>query len=149
MRYVELLAVAAAGPARAADPARKLHVLLAIDTASNLRDSVLIDQRRMERLFRCNVPADRLSISTLTGPNLTTAGVLAHYRGLKVGPDDALLFFYAGHGAMDPEKGHAFVPQLGKVPPVSRTAWPTASLTASATDSLRASACELGIRISR
>ncbi|MDB5306846.1 MAG: hypothetical protein JWO38_1048 [Gemmataceae bacterium] len=127
MRSFVLAALAAlvtgGPPGRAADPppARKLHVLLAIDTGSDLRASVLLDQERMERVFKANIPADRLAFQTLTGSKLTSENVLAHYRGLKVGPDDALLFFYAGHGAKDPDKGNAFVPQLGKVPPVYRS----------------------------
>lgn len=113
---------AAAAPVAAADPPRKLHVLLAIDdTAGDLRNSVLIDQSRIERLLKANVPADRLALHTLGGTRLTSAKVLEHYAALKVAPGDALLFFYAGHGSKDPDKGYAFEPQLRKVPPIYRS----------------------------
>src|SRR5262249_55434630 len=29
-----------------------------------------------------------------------------YYRTLKTGPDEALFFFYGGHGGTDPKKGH-------------------------------------------
>lgn len=116
------LAVVAGGAgATAADPPPKLHVLLAIDTASNLRDSVEIDGSQMNRLLRANVPAARLSIQRLDGSKLTAAGVAAHFKALKVRPEDTVLLYYAGHGAKDPTKGHAFVPQMQKVPPAFRS----------------------------
>jgi hypothetical protein len=108
--------------APAADPPPgKLYALLAIDTASNLRDSVEVDGGQMDRLLKANVPAARLDLQTLTGTKLTAAAVAAHFKGLKVRPEDTVLLFYAGHGATDPDKGHAFVPQMGKVPPVFRS----------------------------
>ena len=35
---------------------------------------------------------------------LTEAKILDYYKNLKTGPDEALLFFYAGHGAYDNAK---------------------------------------------
>ncbi len=106
----------------AADPAPpKLYALLAIDTASDLKGSVVLDQQRMDRLLRANVPPDRLVVDTLTGTKLTGPNLVAYYKALKPRPEDTVFFFYAGHGAKDPDKGHALVPQLLKTPPVYRS----------------------------
>lgn len=102
-------------------PIHKLRVVLAIDTESDLRESVEIDQQRMTRLLKGNIPADKLEIQTIIGTQLTAANVVKHYKGVKAGPDDALLFYYAGHGAKDPTKGNAFMPQQGKAKPIFRT----------------------------
>ncbi len=109
-------------PLRADDtPIRKLHVLFAIDTNSNLRDSVTLDHDRMDRLLRAHVQGEKLEIVTLKGKDVTAENVLKHYQNHKFGPGDAVLFFYAGHGAKDPKKGHAFVPQMQKTPPIYRS----------------------------
>ena len=42
----------------------------------------------------------------LTGKDVNANAILSYFRGLKVGRDDALFFYYAGHGATDPQKGH-------------------------------------------
>jgi hypothetical protein len=42
---------------------------------------------------------ERLEITKLTGDRCTLAAVLDYYRNLKTGPNESLLFYYAGHGA--------------------------------------------------
>jgi caspase domain-containing protein len=96
------VAVAATGPAEL----RKLHALLVVDTLSGLGESVAVDGNRIEDMLRSGVPRDRLDLTLLTGKDVTSARVLDYFQNLKAGPDDGLLFFYAGHGATDPEKGH-------------------------------------------
>src|SRR5262249_46341491 len=40
--------------------------------------------------------------------------VLAYYKSLKTSPDEALVFFYGGHGAIDPRRGHYLQLQNGR-----------------------------------
>jgi hypothetical protein len=85
---------------------RKVHALLVVDTRSGLGESVKVDGERIDRLLSNNLPKDRAEIRILTGKDVNADAILTYYRDLKVGRDDALFFYYAGHGATDPEKGH-------------------------------------------
>ena len=86
---------------------KRLRALLVIDTQSNLADSVALDRETMRRLLTTNLPADRLGLTILQGKDATPARVLDYYRNLQTGPDEAILFYYAGHGAFDNVNGHA------------------------------------------
>lgn len=99
---------------------KKLHVLLAIDTNSALADSVDADRRNLETLLRKHIPRDRMDVVVLQGEQLTRDAILQHYKNLKYGPDDAVLFFYAGHGKIDEMKRPYFAPQRSKVPTITR-----------------------------
>jgi hypothetical protein len=112
-----------AGPATLAGPPpelRKLHALLVVDTLNDLGESVKLDGEGMDRLLFNNLPADRAEIRMLTGKDVNAAAILAYYRNLKVTPNDALLFYYAGHGATDPEKGHFMALQELNTKPLIR-----------------------------
>jgi hypothetical protein len=85
---------------------RKLHALLVIDTLSGLGESVKVDGENVDHLLSSLLPRDRADIQVLTGKDVNTKAILAYYRSLNVGPNDALLFYYAGHGATDDQKGH-------------------------------------------
>jgi hypothetical protein len=85
---------------------RKVHALLVIDTLSGLGQSVKVDGERIDHLLSERVPPDRIEIRVLTGKDVNADGILSYYRGLDVGRNDALFFFYAGHGATDPRQGH-------------------------------------------
>ncbi len=84
---------------------RKLHALLVIDTRSGLGESVKVDGERIDHLLSENLPADRAEVLVLTGKDASAEAILSYYRRLNVGRDDSLLFYYAGHGATDPQKG--------------------------------------------
>jgi hypothetical protein len=117
------VALRSAAVCAAAPPAElaKIRILLAIDTNSDLKESVLRDKARVQRLFSTTLPPGRYDVTILTGKKLTRANILAYYRKLKTGPREGLVFFYAGHGAMDPKKGHYFYLQQGKVKPILRS----------------------------
>jgi len=111
------------GPAVVAGPApelHKVHALLVIDTLSGLGGSVKVDGERIERLLHNNLPPDRAEIRVLTGKDVKAEGILAYYRNLKATSDDALLFYYAGHGATDPKKGHFLALQELNAEPLLR-----------------------------
>jgi hypothetical protein len=100
---------------------RKLYALLVIDTRTELRDSVLVDRERMEKVLKRGVPRDRLEITVLTDRDVTSARILQYYQSIKADSGDALLFYYAGHGAIDPSKGHFLALQELDTKPLLRT----------------------------
>ncbi len=117
------LALPAGRPAAAqdVDELRRLRVLIVLDTKSNLVESVMEDGDRIKKLFRDHVPQRRYTLDVLTGANMSEASILDYYRKLQTGPDEGLVFFYAGHGAYDDREGHYFELQRGdKVIPVLR-----------------------------
>ncbi len=85
---------------------RTVHALLVVDTLSGLGDSVKIDGERIDHLLSDRLPKDRAEIVVLTGKDVNANAILSYFHSLKVGRDDALFFYYAGHGATDPQKGH-------------------------------------------
>lgn len=88
---------------------KRVRALLVIDTNSNLKESVSIDKGRMEYLFARGIPRDRFELKTLEGNSVTPENILDFFRTVKTSATEALLFYYAGHGAYDPEKGHCLV----------------------------------------
>jgi hypothetical protein len=91
-----------------------LRALVVIGNAdSKLAPSVEQDRKNMKVLLEEHLPADRRRIDYLDGNRVTREEILKYYRNLKTGPDEALLFFYAGHGAIDPKLGHCLTPQMG------------------------------------
>ena len=111
-----------AGALRAEPPElKKLHVLLVIDTDSNLKESIIVDQERMELLWRHTLPQDRYDLKVLTGDDASAKSVLAYYQNLKTDGSEGLLFYYAGHGATDKDKGHFLAFREGKAAPLLRS----------------------------
>ena len=115
-----LLAAALVGRVEGSPPPpelRTVHALLVVDTLSGLGESVKIDGERIDHLLSDRLPKDRAEIVVLTGKDVNANAILSYFHGLKVGRDDALFFYYAGHGATDPQKGHFLALQeLGTKP---------------------------------
>jgi hypothetical protein len=109
-------ALLASSAVKAAPPPelKKLHVLMVIDTSSDLVDSLKIDTRRMTQLLETHIPADRCTRTVLHGKDATSEKILDHYARLRVSPSEGLLFFYAGHGATDDKVGHCLLLANGK-----------------------------------
>jgi hypothetical protein len=102
---------------RVAPPAelKKLHVLMAFDTKDErLEPSLAVDEQRMTRLWANAIPKERYSLTVLRGDKVTPQAILGHFRKLKLGPSEGALFFYGGHGAIDPAKGHYLQLASGK-----------------------------------
>jgi hypothetical protein len=95
---------APAEPARAEAPRqwpelKKIHVLLVIDTNSDIRDYVAPDEATMKEIFFGGVPADRHDLKVLKGDDATPDGIIEYYRRLRAGQDEGLVYYYSGHGA--------------------------------------------------
>ncbi len=96
---------------------KTLKALLVLDTSDrDLAAGVRKDHRNLTSILVNSIPKDRLEITELAGNSITAEQVLTHYKNLKVGPDDALLFYYSGHGSIRTGKGHTLELQKGTSP---------------------------------
>src|SRR5262249_17060179 len=109
-----VLLALAGGRASAAPELKKVRILLVFDTTSDLNDQLVKDEKRIGRLLRTHLPAARVEVRTLRGREATREKILSHYRNLRTSAEEGLVFFYGGHGAMDPRKGHFLQLQNGK-----------------------------------
>ena len=130
MRYITLarillvsLALIIPAAAASAEPPelKKLHVLMVIDTNTNLKESITVDKERMELFLRHTIPPDRYDLKMLTGDEVTDKAVLDYYQKLQTNASEGLLFYYAGHGATDKDKGHFLAFREAKAPPLLRS----------------------------
>lgn len=87
--------------------AQTLHVVLVADTESeDIRDHMLSGLSELRLALRTNAPEAQLNIKTLDEEaELNERAILWEIRTLSIRPDDAVLFFYMGHGAVDPQLG--------------------------------------------
>jgi hypothetical protein len=113
------LAALAAWPtaAPAAPPVEleKVHILLVFDNADKyLHESLRIDIWRIKKLIQEQFPEDRHTLEILTGERVTRDNLLNHYKNRKVKSSEGLLFYYGGHGALDPKKRAFFKLAQGK-----------------------------------
>jgi hypothetical protein len=96
---------------------KHLHILMVFDTkASDLAKSVRVDERRMRRLWKETIPSSRYTAIMFSGAKVTQAGILAHYKSLRLGPNEGVLFFYAGHAATDIKTGKHYFDLIGDKP---------------------------------
>ncbi len=103
-------------PALRAEENRAAHVLIVADTVDrNVGRITEQDALTMGYLMKNSIPRDRLSLHVLYGEQATPADVGRYYEGLRVDPRDAVLLFYSGHGAWDPERGHLLTLNAGTV----------------------------------
>lgn len=90
----------------AAAPGATLHVVIACDTrADDVGADMKVNASSLEDVVRANVTADALNVVKVAdgpGERLDRDAVLAAIAALPVAPDDAVFFFYSGHGAFNP-----------------------------------------------
>jgi hypothetical protein len=91
--------------AKGAGKPSKLYVLLVIDDLDpGVGKSALRDRDNLTRLleggFRDH--KDRLQLTVLQGNAASDKAIFDYYQNLKPGPDDALMFYFSGHGMHDP-----------------------------------------------
>ena len=90
----------------------KIHLILAADIndRTNVGRSVWADAHNVHELFKNNVDSGRLNVVDLetrrSGDLLTKNDILQAISGLNANSDDAIVFLYSGHGAIDSVAGH-------------------------------------------
>ncbi|MGL4553021.1 MAG: caspase family protein [Gemmataceae bacterium] len=101
-----LTAVRAADP----EPLKKLYVVMVFDTDDeDLAPSLEKDESRLKSLLKMTILPGRYEIAkTLKKNQVSAAKIVDAIRSLKgkVKADDAVLFFYGGHGAVNDVHGH-------------------------------------------
>ena len=89
-----------------AQDATLLHILLVADTKdATIGPDVRIDGNNMFNRLAQEIPPQRRTLTLFTAERVTRQAITEYYRDLQVRPSDALLMYFAGHGAFD-EKGH-------------------------------------------
>lgn len=87
-----------------------IHIILAADGAdANIGNAVKTDLDNMTNLFRANVPVANLNLIALDANAMTPDGMLRSVENLNVAPNDAIVFYYSGHGAFDVNGGRQFL----------------------------------------
>jgi hypothetical protein len=104
----------AAPPAKPRDePLSVIHVLVVADTNANIGASVKIDEDNFTGAISKGVAkAERVDLTRLDGDNATPDKIKDYYKNLKVGQNEGVVFFYAGHGATI-EKEHTLTLSAG------------------------------------
>jgi hypothetical protein len=98
--FSSLVAAAGAPPADA-----KIHLVTACDFQS-FGNAAKNDEEQIVRLFKSHLPADRLHIVKLSRNGFNPSSILTAIEDLPIGGNDAIVFYYSGHGGNDREKGH-------------------------------------------
>ncbi len=107
---VALAAVTGAG-ARGAQPAQlnKLYVIQVFDTNDDaLKLSLIQDEKRMSAFWASSIPAKKREVITLQGKEAIPGTISMTIRMLKkkITPNDGLVFFFGGHGALVTKGGN-------------------------------------------
>jgi hypothetical protein len=86
-----------------------LKVVFATDERA---DKVGIDMEEnrisIEKLLRGNVPKSRYMVQQVQIEAFNRDSILKSIDELNVNPDDTILFYYGGHGALDPDRDEAY-----------------------------------------
>jgi hypothetical protein len=94
--------IGAATTRAAARELKTLHALIVLDSNDEkVGASAARDGESMVELLTRGIPRDRLRLTVLHANNATPENVRNYYRRRNAGPEDALLFYFAGHGATD------------------------------------------------
>jgi Caspase domain len=103
---------AVAAPEKGSQPneAARVRFLIVADTDAREGAACGLDAGNLKAVLEAGLKKQKLdgryTIDTLSGRDVTANRVLKYYEGLKVGANDALVFYYSGHGAYSTKKGH-------------------------------------------
>lgn len=97
----------------------RLRVLIAVDTDDQGgvtwgRDGLNV-KSILEAMLAKQHLAERATIDMMTGKQVTPDKILAYYKNLKFDANEALLFYYSGHGGFHLKKGHFLALTHGKL----------------------------------
>ena len=84
-------------PLQAAEP--KIHVVVAADGRAGFGANLLADYNSIERLFKGNVPKERLNFIVLEKDEIIPDKILQTISRIELSAEDALIFYYSGNAA--------------------------------------------------
>lgn len=79
----------------------RVRVLMVGDTNDQIGGIFQTELNKMQELLTAAVGANKVDITVLKGTNASPDKILEYYRNLQTGKDEAIVFYYAGHGCMD------------------------------------------------
>ena len=92
--------------ARATEPV--FHVIIASDIRAGFNPHLITDHHNIERLFRGNVPKDRLNLVAMKMDEITPDRILQTVKEIELADQDTLAFYYSGHAASSAGDGGQF-----------------------------------------
>jgi hypothetical protein len=96
--------------AQSTGEASRLRILLVLDTDDKQGDTWGLDGENMRAFLEAALKKQKLesrfTIDHFTGKDVTADRVLKYYESLDVRTDEALLFYYSGHGGYNLTRGH-------------------------------------------
>jgi hypothetical protein len=92
------------------DEAACVRFLIISDTDAREGSACALDASNLKAVLMAGLRNQKLdgrfSIHMLEGAEVSPAAVLKHYQDLRVGPNDAVVCYYSGHGTYHTAKGH-------------------------------------------
>ena len=94
------------------DLANSLHVFLVVDTNSNIGEACERNRDSVLQVFKEAFESpesdfqNRYQVTLIEGDEVAPERISQKIADAHIRADDAVLFFYTGHGGMDNEKGH-------------------------------------------
>jgi len=90
----------------AAEPV--IHVIVASDLRAGYSSHLITDHNNIERLFKGNVPKDRLRLVAMKMDEITPDKILQTVKETAPADNDTLVFYYSGHAAHAAGNGGQF-----------------------------------------
>jgi hypothetical protein len=87
----------------AAEPV--IHVIVASDGRAGFGANLIADYNNIERLFKRNVPKDRLKLIAMKMDEITPDKILETVEQVTLNKEDTLVFYYSGHAANNAGNG--------------------------------------------
>jgi hypothetical protein len=114
--FVALLGLLIIGPGRArAQTDGRVFALLVIDTDAHVA-GLEDDERALSAALVSGFGSTRLlSLNVLKGADVSASAIVNAIRRLPSGPNDAILFYYTGHGATFEGRGHTLTTSRGNL----------------------------------
>jgi len=85
-----------------------IHLIIASDLRAGFNANLITDHNNIERLFRGNVPKDRLNLVALKMDEITPDKILQAVKEIETTESDTLVFYYSGHAASSAGNGGQF-----------------------------------------
>jgi hypothetical protein len=121
LAVVMLATTAALGGAPAnSEEATRVRFLIVADSDAKEGAACAFDGRNLKAVLEAGLGRQKLdgryTIDVITGRDVAPGRVAKYYQDLKVGPNEALVFYYSGHGAYHATKGHLLTFMQGDLP---------------------------------
>lgn len=93
-----------------------IHAVIVVDQdpRAKLGQNAKADHDNMIWLLQSNVPSEQLNLIILDVEQLNPETIMRKLQQLDVSPNDAVVFYYSGHGAYDPQQKEQYLQLDGR-----------------------------------